>query len=281
MPTPPVIPPDAPRDKTPEQLPIEEPPEAAEAVGDAAIPDEDACAVQGLLQSEGLLPEQPLGLGDLLAVSGLEALDLDPELTFEGLNVAWTPDGPCSRLNTPVSFLQEEQPARPMSPVARVISNRVEASSKPSLNGKAGRMMTQLKTAIPSGRKEPRVSPGAARARAQQDAPKPKKRSTKTKKTPQAQLQELRSTWRTEPEVTLPRAPLRRLILSQVREESQRAGGPYRIQEDAISAVMVAAQYYLTGLFHESHLCTLHRKKVTLQREDWALAQRLRECHKS
>ena len=53
-------------------------------------------------------------------------------------------------------------------------------------------------------------------------------------------------------------------------------GEGYRFSLRGISALHVAAEDYLIGLFEDSYLCALHAKRVTLMKRDMSLARKLR-----
>ena len=53
-------------------------------------------------------------------------------------------------------------------------------------------------------------------------------------------------------------------------------GEEYRFSLRGISALHVACEDYLVGLFEDSYLCALHAKRVTLMKRDMTLALRLR-----
>ena len=50
----------------------------------------------------------------------------------------------------------------------------------------------------------------------------------------------------------------------------------FRFSLRGISALHVASEDYLVGLFEDSYLCALHAKRVTLMKRDMTLARRLR-----
>jgi histone H3/H4 len=50
----------------------------------------------------------------------------------------------------------------------------------------------------------------------------------------------------------------------------------FRFSLRGISALHVASEDYLIGLFEDSYLCALHAKRVTLMKKDMTLARRLR-----
>ena len=53
-------------------------------------------------------------------------------------------------------------------------------------------------------------------------------------------------------------------------------GEGYRFSLRGISALHVASEDYLVGLFEDSYLCALHAKRVTLMKKDMTLALRIR-----
>lgn len=69
----------------------------------------------------------------------------------------------------------------------------------------------------------------------------------------------------------LPFARLVREIASTVI-----GGGDLRFQQSTIMALQEAAEAYLTKLFEDAYLCTLHGKRCTMKPEDMRLARRLR-----
>jgi histone H3/H4 len=50
----------------------------------------------------------------------------------------------------------------------------------------------------------------------------------------------------------------------------------YRYQGSALLAIQTAAEAYLTGLFQDAYLCTIHAKRITLMQKDIKLAMRIR-----
>ena len=50
----------------------------------------------------------------------------------------------------------------------------------------------------------------------------------------------------------------------------------YRFSLRGISALHVASEDYLVGLFEDSYLCALHAKRTTLMKKDMTLARKLR-----
>lgn len=63
-----------------------------------------------------------------------------------------------------------------------------------------------------------------------------------------------------------------------VREETERyvAGKDFRWQADALEALQEATEAYITSLFSDAYLCSLHAKRVTLMVRDIQLARRIR-----
>ncbi|KJA29453.1 hypothetical protein HYPSUDRAFT_1076704 [Hypholoma sublateritium FD-334 SS-4] len=68
------------------------------------------------------------------------------------------------------------------------------------------------------------------------------------------------------------RVPFGRLV----REIATNYRGPVRFQRSAVTALQEAAEAYLTELFGDAIMATVHAKRVTLQVKDMALARRLR-----
>ena len=48
------------------------------------------------------------------------------------------------------------------------------------------------------------------------------------------------------------------------------------MQHIAVEALQEAAEYYITNLFDDAHLCALHAKRITLQPKDMQLTMRIR-----
>lgn len=71
--------------------------------------------------------------------------------------------------------------------------------------------------------------------------------------------------------------PFQRLV----REIAQGFRSDLRFQSTAILVIQEAAEAYLTGLFADANLCTIHAKRVTLQKRDLDLARRIRGEHSS
>lgn len=72
-----------------------------------------------------------------------------------------------------------------------------------------------------------------------------------------------------------------RSVESELREEEVDVGVEVmstmpRWQAAAIGVLHEASEAYLIGLLEDANLCTLHAKRVTLQREDIRLARKIR-----
>ena len=61
-----------------------------------------------------------------------------------------------------------------------------------------------------------------------------------------------------------------------MRETAQDIRFNLRLQPDAILALQMAGEAYLTHLFEDANLASIHTKRVTMQPKDFALARRLR-----
>lgn len=85
-------------------------------------------------------------------------------------------------------------------------------------------------------------------------------------------LLEIRHYQRTT-DLLLLKAPFARLVReitqSMVRDD-------IRYRREALEALQTAAEFYITGLFEDSYLLTLHRGRVTLSVKDVLLTQRIR-----
>jgi histone H3 len=73
-------------------------------------------------------------------------------------------------------------------------------------------------------------------------------------------------------EAVIPRLPFQRLVRDIARASNQ----DIRFSVHALKALQEAAECYLTGLFEDSYLATLHAKRVTLMAKDMQLARRIR-----
>ena len=65
-------------------------------------------------------------------------------------------------------------------------------------------------------------------------------------------------------EVIIPRLPFQRLV----RDIARNSTTDVRFSSQALHALQEAAECYLTGVFEDSFLCTLHAKRVTLMVKD-------------
>lgn len=69
-------------------------------------------------------------------------------------------------------------------------------------------------------------------------------------------------------------------MFAQVREFalqfSPTPGEPLRWQSQALVALQEATEAYLVNLFHDTNLCAIHAKRVTIMQKDIQLARRLR-----
>jgi len=65
-------------------------------------------------------------------------------------------------------------------------------------------------------------------------------------------------------------------IMKELVAQFQEGDTPYRFTVEALCLFQSASEDYLTSLFGDSYLCTVHRKRITLQQEDIRLVRRLR-----
>lgn len=77
----------------------------------------------------------------------------------------------------------------------------------------------------------------------------------------------------------IPRMAFHRLVRKITQELTMSIDGEpvFRYQSAALEALQDAAESYLTALFEDSYLCTLHAKRVTLFVSDMVLCRRIRE----
>uniref|UniRef100_A0A914Q0R5 Histone H2A/H2B/H3 domain-containing protein n=1 Tax=Panagrolaimus davidi TaxID=227884 RepID=A0A914Q0R5_9BILA len=68
-------------------------------------------------------------------------------------------------------------------------------------------------------------------------------------------------------------APFSRLVRETITKMS--GGKTFRVQSEAIEALMQASEAYLVTLFQTSYWCTNHAKRVTLSVEDIQLVRRI------
>lgn len=77
----------------------------------------------------------------------------------------------------------------------------------------------------------------------------------------------------------IPRIAFHRLVREITQEQTLSIDGEpvFRYQSAALEALQDAAESYLTAMFEDSYLCTIHAKRVTLFVSDMVLCRRLRE----
>jgi histone H3 len=83
-------------------------------------------------------------------------------------------------------------------------------------------------------------------------------------------LREIRKYQRST-ELLIKKLPFSRLV----REVSCDYKSDLKFQASAIMALQEAAEMYLVKLFEDAYLCTLHRKRYTLECKDMQMARRL------
>ena len=88
-----------------------------------------------------------------------------------------------------------------------------------------------------------------------------------------AALREIRRLQKTT-ELLVPKLPFARVIKSICNELL--AGEQIRWAAEGLLAIQTASESYLTGLFEDAVLCSIHAKRVTLMIKDIHLARRLR-----
>lgn len=76
-------------------------------------------------------------------------------------------------------------------------------------------------------------------------------------------------------ELLIPKLPFQRLV----REVTQDLGYDDKIkfQAGALSALQEASEYYITGIFEDTNLCTIHAKRTTITPKDMQLAYRIHD----
>ncbi|XP_071164196.1 uncharacterized protein [Mytilus edulis] len=84
-------------------------------------------------------------------------------------------------------------------------------------------------------------------------------------------LSEIRKFQRTT-ELLIPKVAFQRLV----KDISHVFVTEIRFQSAALTALQEAAETYLTSLFEDANLCTLHAKRVTIMPKDIQLALRIR-----
>ncbi|ESQ41230.1 hypothetical protein EUTSA_v10015270mg [Eutrema salsugineum] len=86
-----------------------------------------------------------------------------------------------------------------------------------------------------------------------------------------AALSEIRK-YQTSTETVIKKLPFQRLV----KEIARNLNADIRFQSTAVAAIQEAAEAFLVGLFEDTHLCTLHAKRVTIMPKDLQLARRIR-----
>lgn len=114
------------------------------------------------------------------------------------------------------------------------------------------------------GGKAPRTA--AAKSATTEDG-KPKVRKPHRFKPGTVALREIRK-YQKSTELLVKKLPFQRLV----RELLQEHESGIRIQKTALEAVQEATEKYLIDLFHNTNLCAIHGKRVTIQPKDLRLA---------
>ena len=73
-------------------------------------------------------------------------------------------------------------------------------------------------------------------------------------------------------ELLIRKLPFQRLV----REIAKGCNNDLRFQSTALLGLQEAAEAFMTGIFEDSYLCTLHANRVTLMTKDLQLARRIR-----
>ena len=73
-------------------------------------------------------------------------------------------------------------------------------------------------------------------------------------------------------DLLLPRAPSQILVRDICRD----IDSDLRFQAQALMALQESAEAYLTGVFEDANLCSIHAQRVTLMKKDMELARRIR-----
>ena len=73
-------------------------------------------------------------------------------------------------------------------------------------------------------------------------------------------------------DMLLPHAPFQRLV----RHICSGIDGDLRFQSQALLALQESSEAYLTSLFEDANLCSLHANRVTVMKKDMDLARRIR-----
>jgi histone H3/H4 len=86
------------------------------------------------------------------------------------------------------------------------------------------------------------------------------------------EIKRLRSTT----DLLIPRTVFHRLV-REITQDLGDGNENIRYQVAALMALQEATEHYMTNLFEDAYLCTLHAKRVTLFTRDMDLCRRLRE----
>ena len=70
----------------------------------------------------------------------------------------------------------------------------------------------------------------------------------------------------------IPRLPFQRLV----KEITHNINNELRFSSQGLQALQESTESFISGLFEDSYLCTLHAKRVTLMPKDMQLARRSR-----
>ena len=73
-------------------------------------------------------------------------------------------------------------------------------------------------------------------------------------------------------DLLVPRLPFQRVV----KDICSRINQDLRFSSQGLLALQESAESFMTGLFEDSYLCTLHAKRVTLMPKDMQLARRIR-----
>ena len=84
-------------------------------------------------------------------------------------------------------------------------------------------------------------------------------------------LREIRRLQRTT-DLLIPRLPFQRLV----KEICHNINNELRFSSQGLQALQESSESFLSGLFEDSYMCTLHAKRVTLMPKDMQLARRIR-----
>ncbi|KAG8583016.1 hypothetical protein GDO81_008255 [Engystomops pustulosus] len=116
------------------------------------------------------------------------------------------------------------------------------------------------------------AAPGSSRARSQQAGATQGGRKRRYRPGQRA-LMEIRK-YQSSTDLLLSKAPFGRVVRELCMKYTR--GVPLSWQSLAIRALQEAAEAFLVRLLEDSYTCSLHAKRVTLQRSDIQLARRIR-----